>query len=271
MDPAARTPAAAPRPGLPGHGAVRFARYAYPPNALGYCGPSDPRGLLEQTAAGVVDPGLGEIARGFSGAWPYLTLIAGANRIADPLDPRVVEAYWIGNRLLDAIDVATFGTSLDERFRRMAGPGWRRLADTVPAGGLPHHSFHVLCVYPWLGLLRQGRGASHALMVLDRCRIRWGQVVRVDGGGATVRSRPLRWDGQRLSLGEAELEQATVAVDGLGLAGDLAAGDWVALHWDWVCERLDADRLQRLRRYTARTLALTDAQEVHSGPASVLG
>ena len=78
-------------------GALRFAAYAYPPNALGYCGPDESHQLLEQLAAGVDDPDLRRLARGFEGAWPYLELIAGANGIRDPLDSRVVEAYWVGN------------------------------------------------------------------------------------------------------------------------------------------------------------------------------
>jgi hypothetical protein len=54
------------------------------------------------------------------------------------------------------------------------------LAAPVPACALPHHSFHVFGVYPWLGLLREGRSVE-PLRVLDRCRIRWGQVVQIQG------------------------------------------------------------------------------------------
>ncbi|MEO6208381.1 MAG: DUF6390 family protein, partial [Candidatus Limnocylindrales bacterium] len=74
-------------------GASLFARYAYPPNELGYCGPQDSRAVLEYGAAGVVDRGLVELAKGFAGAWPYLETIAGMAGIPDPLDRRVVEAY----------------------------------------------------------------------------------------------------------------------------------------------------------------------------------
>ena len=34
-----------------------FARFAYPPNALGYCGPDDSRGLLEHVAGDGVSGG----------------------------------------------------------------------------------------------------------------------------------------------------------------------------------------------------------------------
>ena len=46
-------------------GPLLFARYAYPPNELGYCGGDDHRALLEQTSAGVVDGGLRHTLRGF--------------------------------------------------------------------------------------------------------------------------------------------------------------------------------------------------------------
>ena len=84
-------------------GPLLFARYAYPPNALGLCGADTPRTLLEYGDAHASDGGLAELARTFEGAWPYLELIAGANGLADPLDPRVVEAYWVGNELLDRV------------------------------------------------------------------------------------------------------------------------------------------------------------------------
>lgn len=80
--------------GPPLAGPLLFVRYAYPPNSLGYCGPADSRAFYEYGAAGVVDRGLVELAQAFHGAWPYLELIAGASGIADPLDRRVVEAYW---------------------------------------------------------------------------------------------------------------------------------------------------------------------------------
>ena len=85
LDRPARPPAD-PRTGMSG-GALLFARYAYPPNALGYCGAGENRTLLEYGEAGVSDGGLVQLARSFEGAWPYLELIAGANGIDDPLDP----------------------------------------------------------------------------------------------------------------------------------------------------------------------------------------
>lgn len=235
-------------------GPLLFARYAYAPNEHGYCGPADHRSLLEYGANGVVDPGLAEIARGFHGAWPYLELIAGVTGIGDPLDRRVVDAYWVGNRLLERVDLSTFGAALEQRFRRRAGPGWSRLVETVPAAGVPHHSFHVFCVYPWVGLLSGDGPGGQPLRVLDRCRIRWGQVVSADAGQAVVRCRTLTWDGRAIGLGPPRAETVRYASDGLGFVDRPEPGSWVSLHWDWMCEPLDLPRLRRLRAYNARTL-----------------
>ncbi len=252
-------------------GPLLFARYAYPPNALGYCGPPDSRALLEQAASGGAAPaeaGLRALARGFQGAWPYLELIAAANGIRDPLDVRVVEAYWVGNGLLRAVDPHLFGTCLEERFRVRAGRRWPLLAEPVPLGARPHHSFHVFGVYPWLGLLRSGL-VDEPLRVLDRCRIRWGRVEATRGEVAVVRSRPLVWDGRMLHLGAPLVEDATVATDGLRLAASLQRGDWCALHWDWVCDRLDLPRVRALRAWTLRQLAAVNAV-AHPAPTAVL-
>ena len=250
-------------------GPTLFARYAYPPNERGSCGPPQSQTLFEYGAAAVVDPGLELLARQFAGAWPYLEFIAGVSGIKDPLDRRVVEAYWLGNDLLERIDMKTFGTALMDRFRMQAGRSWSHLEEAIPAGVVPHHSFHVFHVYPWVGLLGHGRGEP--LEVLDRCRIRWGEVVSVEQDTVIVRSRPLQYDGGRLFLGDPDLETATCALNGVGLTAALQPGEWVGLHWGWVCDRLDRRQLDNLRRFTLRHLQIVNSRLEHSGPALTLG
>jgi hypothetical protein len=252
-----------------GDGPTLFARYAYPPNERGYCGPDDHGALLEYGASRTVDPGLTELARAFSGAWPYLAFIAEATGIGDPLDRRVVEAYWVGSPLLEHVDMACFGNAMRERFRPRTGRTWTYLAESIPAGALPHHAFHVFEVYPWVGLLGADRGDT-PLHILDRCRIRWGMVLSVDGDQAVVRERPLVWDGHQLSIGPAHVAVATVAAGGLGFVEGLRVGDWVAMHWGWICDRLTDWQLANLRCYTLRQLDITNRKIGHPGPAMVL-
>ncbi|MDJ0357712.1 DUF6390 family protein [Paenarthrobacter sp. PH39-S1] len=252
------------------NGAQLFVRYAYPPNSRGSCGPEDSDALLHYGQSGVTDRGLKELAKGFAGAWPYLELIAGATKIADPLDYRVVEAYWVGNRLLDTVGVTNIGNSMEDRFRARTGMQFPHLVEGVLAGGVPHHSFHVFEIYPWLGLLRDDRRYPTALNVLDQCRIRWGEVLAVTADEAVVRSQPLVWDGAVLSLGPAIVETAKHAVAGAGFVADLAVGDAVSLHWDWVCDRLTPLQLQRLQHFTTRHLKIANVGVEHRGTAVAL-
>jgi hypothetical protein len=141
----------------------------------------------------------------------------------------------------------------------------------VLAGGVPHHSFHVFGVYPWVGMLGNDKTAGHALNVLDRCRIRWGKVTAIGGDQATVQYRPLCWDGRLLTLGEPVTEMARLALDGTVLARDIGPGDRVALHWDWVCDKLTDRQLRSLRTYTMRHLDMVNHRVDHPGPIALMG
>jgi hypothetical protein len=163
----------------------------------------------------------------------------------------------VGNSLLDRVRMPSYGAFLEERFRGRAGHGWEHIALAVSAGAVPHHSFHVFLVYPWVGLLRAGR-ADPSLEVLDSCRISWGRVITADPAGGTilVMRRPLRWDGHVLGYGPAVPYQAVT-----GFVTGLRPGDWVSMHWNCVCDRLSQRQLLALSRFTARHLRLVDAED----------
>ncbi|HEY4630485.1 MAG TPA: DUF6390 family protein [Blastococcus sp.] len=252
-------------------GPVLFARYAFPPNSHGFCGPADSGGFFEYGVAGRDDGGLRAMAQQFAGAWPYLELIAGATGLSDPLDRRVVEAYWIGSPRLDRVGTRAVGDSMEDRFRCMTGARFSSIAEGVLAGGVPHHSFAVFCIYPYTGLLTDRRKAPHALTVLDRCRIRWGRVRAVHGDHVVVESRALTWDGDTLSLGPITTETVVQAVDGVGMVGTVVPGDWVSLHWEWICDRLSEEQVARLRRYTERHLAIVNDRQTRSAVPALLG
>jgi hypothetical protein len=245
---------ASPTRGRTDAGDVLFARYAFPPNELGYCGPDDAGALLSHASTGDSAPEIAARARSFDGAWPYLEAIAAAAGIDDPLDPVVVEAYWVGNDLLESVDPAELLGQLRAKFVGQVGGFWDRVEPG--AGPLAHHTFQVFAVYPWVGLLRGGSPVP--LSVLERCRIRWGSVVAVTGDHATVTSQPLVWESGELGLGAERTEIVRWAADGQALASDLAEGDLVSLHWDWVCDRLSVDQVSALRHFSARQLDLAN-------------
>ena len=242
-------------------GPLLFARYAYPPNALGLCGADAPRTLIQYGDARESDGGLAELARTFEGAWPYLGLIAAANRIGDPLDPRVVEAYWVGNDLLEQVRPGDLVRHLDERFGRRLGRAQETVAAAAAAGAVPHHCFHVFAVYPWLGLLRTGI-VDEPLRIHDQCRTTPAVVLAVDADLLQVLARPLTWHDGRLGLGAFAPRTVRWREDGLAFVARPRPGDLVSLHWDFVCDVLSPSGAGRLQQVTHRALACANAAGV---------
>ena len=239
-------------------GPLLFARYAFGPNRLGYCGPADAAELFELAVDGRQVADLRALARQFDGAWPYLELIAQSNGRRDPLDREVVEAYWLGNELLDHVAPMQLGTSLESRFRPRLRPNdWRWLAGKPVDGARPVHAFHVLDVFPRIGLLRSDR-VNDVLTAIDGCRIRWGQVVGVEGDWLIVAVVPIRLIDGRLQLTAPQLERVQAWRDGAGFIADIQPGDVISVHWSWACDRIDGDRLTNLIGWTRHQLELAN-------------
>ncbi|MCI4676683.1 DUF6390 family protein [Candidatus Mycolicibacterium alkanivorans] len=226
-----------------------FARYAFPPNELGYCGPPDSSVLLRR--GGHTE--IAELAAGFEGAWPYLEEIATAIGARSPLDTEVVRSYWIGGPQVAAVDRARLWSRLGTVFANQP----TGVLDTVGGKAVAHHSFHVFVVYPWVRFLHLD--PSTPLRILQSCRIRWGTVESVDDEQVVMVSRPLRFDDGALRLGEDTTESACWSRDGTSLAPAPRRGDTVAAHWDWICDRLDADEVAFLEQATVATLDIVNA------------
>jgi hypothetical protein len=239
-------------------GPVLFARYAYGPNRLGLCGPDDADSLFGEASDGSDERELRDLALGFEGAYPYLQLIAHANAIEDPLDRRVIEAYWLGSPLLESVSANLLGDSLRTRFRpRLGRPAWKWLESSAPAGAKPVHAFHVLDVFPKVGFMRADQ-ADKVLETMDSCRIRWGRVRERVGDSLVVNAVPLELVDGKLTFGSPRVEQVTGWRDGHGFLGDVRSDDVVSLHWGWACDVLDADQLGRLIGWTRRQLDIAN-------------
>jgi hypothetical protein len=172
-------------------------------------------------------------------------LIARSNGISDPFDERVVEAYWLGNDLLTGVEVRQLHEALLERFsKQLQGTARKWLLDKAPAGARPHHNFHVFDVHSRVGEL------EHSLETMDQCRISWGKVVREEGAELVVERPPLALADGKLVLGPVVEERAVRQVDGRGFADSAGPGDWVSLHWGWVCEVITPLQQRNLARYT---------------------
>ena len=229
-----------------------FARYAFMPNRLTYCGGDDNRALFDYCVAGATDPGLLQLLKQFSGAVPYLRLIARCNLIADPFNSRVVEAYWLGNDLLQSVEARALHDSLNERFgRQMRAKDLQLVLGKAPAGARPHHSFHVIEVCP-------RNGWPQALSFMDNCRISWGQVISVNGAALTVEVKPLILQGNDLALGPAAQRVINRQIESRGFVDAARPGDLVSIHWDWACQVLSPKQTTDLERWTEYHLKLAN-------------
>lgn len=224
-------------------GHTLFARYAYPPNELGYCGPAD-----------AAHSELASHAREFDGAWPYLQAIADAAGVGDPLDEDIVRNYWVGGPLLDKVDAVELLARLRESFVGQVTGLLGDLSDT--AHPLAHHSFHVFVVYPWVRFL--DRDPATPVRVMQDCRIRWGTVESVTDEHAVIVSRPLTFGDGVLALSDPVAEKVRWRKGGTSLAPPPALGETVAAHWDWICGALTDAHSSALAAATQATLDLVN-------------
>lgn len=235
-------------------GTTRFVRYAFMPNRLRFCGGDDNRTIFEYALEDVREPPLVAMLRKFSGALPYLALIARRNNIPDPFDERVVEAYWIGNDLLERVEARELYDHLRERYGRELSPRvMDRVAAKAPAGARPHHSFHVFDVWR-----QTDRGSNETLATIDSCRISWGSVRSVEAGELVVSRSPIVMREGKLLLGKPQIERVTRLIQGDGFVTDAKVGDTISIHWGWACEVLSDPQRQALERYTIHHLGLAN-------------
>lgn len=241
-------------------GPEMFARYAYAPNALGFCGP--PLGATLRDGS-IEDVRLA--ATQFSGAWPYLQVLAKMTGINDPLDHRLVESYWLGGGVGSGLDPDDFVDKLLALIGPKASRYWGHLTADLAGEAAANHCFHVFGVYPWSRLLGRngGRLDEHPLNVLDNCRITWGTVLSRNGDDVEVSCSGLAWDGHTLNLSEPSARRLDVWVDGYSAMPDVAVGDQVAIHWGRLCGRLESEQIHALADSTTRQLQATNRRLAH--------
>lgn len=238
-------------------GVARCTRYGFGPNKLHLCGPDANREVLAYIEAGASDPGLEHILTGFKTLYPYLQEISRANHIADPFDDRVVEAYWIGNELLQSIPAQQFFKHLRDNLdlKRKYGPKeFDELVGKLPKGAHMHHSFHVLNAYK-----RTGHDAKlHTLESMDACRVSWGKITEIEGHKITILRQSLIQENRKLAMGQEETTTIMRRLEEDSTLDDLAIGDLVSMHWGVICEIITPRDVQWLQQYTQESIQLSN-------------
>jgi len=230
-------------------GVALCARFSIATNRLAYCGPDDAEPALYQAiVTGEGSPRAREALSRFEALMPYLEAI-GAAHGRDPFDREVVEAYWIGNRLLEGVDRPRFLQLLEALTRRGLPPSVaRRLAAHLPSAPLAHHAFHV----SFVGVGAVTGHVPTTVPNIEACRPALAEVTGVherelELTGPTVRAR-----GPRIELGGAE--RRSVRYDAK-VVPRVGVGSRLAVHWSWPALVLDDAEARELERWTARSLA----------------
>jgi hypothetical protein len=227
-------------------------RYSFWPNQFGFCGPqgkSAKAAFLDfLTDQKVSEKKIIKLMQSFKGAVPYYKLIARSNSIKDYFDEKVVAAYWIGNQLLDKVSVGSLRKMIIKDF---SGPGLLnkkialKKAQSIPDRSRPHHSFHVLIIGSVTGTVNL-RGK-----LLDVCRVGWGRVVDLrQKDKLVVRYQPLVGK-KKLTLGRPIKKKI---LRDKRLVSKIKIGDWVSFHWGYLIQKLSAQEVKNLRKYTQITL-----------------
>jgi len=221
------------------------ARYSFMPNKLKYCGPEDTDKILFDYVIGKADKRVvKQILDQFDSIKHYLSLIARYND-KDVFDKEVIEAYWLGNKLLEKVPSEEIKNLILNEFTKtgMAREIAIGLANKVPKDALPHHSFHVLHIH-------EATKKTGALTNIDKCRISWGKVRHIGKDKLIVAYRPIEVK-DRIKLGGAREIEVDYNKEFLP---NLNEGDFVSMHWGLAIQLLDERQVENMEKYTEKNI-----------------
>ncbi|OGZ34963.1 MAG: hypothetical protein A2174_00030 [Candidatus Portnoybacteria bacterium RBG_13_41_18] len=233
------------------------ALYGLIPNELGLCGFEEDQKKLRcfiQGKLGIPDI-LGALKK-FQAAYPYYELIAQKNKIkTGPFNKKVVEAYWIGNELLEKITADDLRELIINKF---SGPGLLskdnagKKARLIPENSRPHHSFHVLV----LGAITGSIDFTGKTKLKDICRVGWGRVANRKAQSANRKNKLIvEYDplvgNKKIKFGKTTKKEIIWDKE---LLPDVKIGDWVSFHWNHAIQILNENNVVNLYKYTKNTI-----------------
>ena len=223
----------------------RVCLYSIPPNKLGYCGPVESWKVLNSFILNPIEQSEGEVKRllaGFNALHPYLELIANANGL-EPFDAEVIDAYWIGNQLLENVSYEEIQkTILSFQHFGMPKSIAEKKAKELPDGILPHHSMHVL----YVNFI--SRKVEPIVQNLSNCLIQWAKVLEQTEKGIRIKGIELFAEVGELKLRENE----KTLQNPFDLK--LQPNDLVTVHWGNAVEKISSDELAFLKTITLKNM-----------------
>lgn len=228
-------------------------RFSYITNKLGYCGPLNSYNIfLNYLKNKKNEDQVKKQLLKFEGLGPYLSSIAEKSG-KEIFDYNVVEAYWIGNELLDNFNDEDMKNIIKKLIQHGLPKSFgEKLTQKMPSGFFPHHHFNVF--YVGVGMLTKAVGVS--LQNMDNCRISWGKVIEVLENKLIADTKPLKKEKNEYVLGQ---EETKTAVFNPIMLPDVKKNDFVAMHWGFACLVMKEDQLKNLKEYTNKTLKVINS------------
>lgn len=226
------------------------AVFSLPPNELGYCGPEVRPGktsLISKFLTGRPTDvkQIIELLSQFVVATAFYELIAVSNQLSNFFDSKVIEAYWIGNELLNNVPVEATRIMFHNKFAPINSLLGQNLERRIPQGSHPHHSLHVLSAGP----VNPNLTVSHTFM--DNCLVKPGVVVNLTEGKATVTSRTLEKNRGKLLFKKSTTRSIKWNPC---LLPHLKVGDRIASHWATACLLISEKQADQLLQFTLSNL-----------------
>ncbi len=226
-------------------GAELAVRFSFITNKLRLCGPEEGNKVFlrylekRDNRQEVLDS-----IKKFEGLYPYLSAIAEKHG-KELLDKEVVEAYWIGNNLLDDFTSEDMKKIILHLTKRGLP---KSIAETrikkLPQGMVPHHNFNVY----YVGVGNTSGTVPVTLQNMDNCRISSGKVIDFVHGNLLVKTNSLVFDGKYSK------KEDVKTIQYMPEYLDAKKGDTIAIHWGFAVMALNEAQRNNLERYDERIL-----------------
>ncbi|MFH1521240.1 MAG: DUF6390 family protein [Candidatus Micrarchaeota archaeon] len=224
--------------------------YAFPPNNLGYCGGNSFTNVIQSCLnRGKTTKKLERELKKFKAHYAYLSLIARENNLK-PFDLDVVNAFWIGNSLLENVPYNSLQKFLTNNLFPKNSVRGKFLARNLPKGLVPHHSFNSL----YVNFVTEK--VAKTKKNFDSCCVTSGKILSVTGKKAKI---------NRFSIsghGKLTINRKISTIDLVRNSVQFTKpkkGDIIAVHWGMAVDKLSKEDENLLLKYTQKNIDVLNA------------
>lgn len=202
-------------------GLLLFCQHAYPASLKGTCGQNNLEALRNFIQTGQQPKNIRQMLLGFPGAIKNLKRLSRQSGIKDIFDYRLVEAYWLGNNLLD-------------KFPKNKRP------------------FHLASLLQTLKTALK-KDLPRTVKLLESCHIGYGQVLKIEkpisqkqkiGKAAIIEYNPLGSRKKTIIFQKDKIKKVNF------IDPRIKKNDCVSLHHNYICSVLTEKQLIQLAGHT---------------------